>query len=77
MQKDKAQISRNEPSSRHGTPSASDAPGHSQDAKLININALHEVRYSAQKLDVNEQKLRDTVASVGTSVEAVRKALRR
>jgi hypothetical protein len=49
---------------------------HSPDSKRINVNEPHEVLYWAQELGVSEQKLKDAVASVGTSVEAVRKALR-
>lgn len=47
----------------------------SPDSKRINVNEEHEVRYWTKALGVTERELRDTVAKVGTSAEAVRKSL--
>ena len=47
----------------------------SPDSKRININEPHEVQYWTKQLGVSEQRLRETVDKVGTSAEAVRKAI--
>lgn len=45
------------------------------DSKRINVNEEHEVKYWTKALDVTEAKLKELVKSVGTSADAVRKAL--
>ncbi|EIT71903.1 MULTISPECIES: DUF3606 domain-containing protein [Hydrocarboniphaga] len=47
----------------------------SPDSKRINVNEAHEVSYWTKALGVSERQLRDAVEKVGTSAEAVRKAL--
>ena len=46
-----------------------------QDRARINVNEEHEVRYWTKALGVSEQKLREAVAAVGVSAEAVRRHL--
>lgn len=46
-----------------------------QDRARINVNEDHEIRYWAQALGVSEQQLREAVAAVGVSAEAVRQHL--
>ena len=48
-----------------------------QDSSRINIHEEHEVRYWTQALGVPKDKLVKVVEEVGTSAEAVRKALKR
>lgn len=42
-----------------------------QDRSRINVNEAHEVRYWTQRFGVSEQVLREAVAAVGVSVDAV------
>ncbi|MDM0049941.1 DUF3606 domain-containing protein [Variovorax sp. J22R115] len=46
-----------------------------QDRARINVNEDHEVRYWTQALGVSEAKLREAVAAVGVSADAVRQHL--
>ena len=46
-----------------------------QDRARINVNEDHEVRYWTQALEVSEEKLREAVAAVGVSADAVRQHL--
>lgn len=46
-----------------------------QDRARININEDHEVRYWTQALGVSEEQLREAVAAVGVSADAVRQHL--
>lgn len=46
-----------------------------QDRARINVNEDHEVRYWTQALGVSEEKLREAVAEVGVSADAVRQHL--
>ena len=46
-----------------------------QDQLMINVNEPHEVRYWMQALGVPEEQLREAVAAVGVSADAVRKHL--
>lgn len=48
-----------------------------QDAARINVNEDYEVRYWTDKFGVSEQQLRDAVAKVGVSAQAVEEELRR
>ena len=43
-----------------------------QDRARINVNEDHEIRYWTQALGVTEEELREAVAAVGVSAEAVR-----
>lgn len=45
----------------------------SPDRDRINIHEEHEVRYWSEALDITPDQLKSVVASVGTSVEAVRR----
>jgi hypothetical protein len=47
-----------------------------QDRARINLNEPHEVEYWTEALGCTEQQLRDAVAAVGVSAEAVRDYLR-
>ena len=46
-----------------------------QDRSRINVNEDHEVRYWMQTLGVSEEQLREAVAAVGVSADAVRQHL--
>lgn len=46
-----------------------------QDRARINVNEVHEVRYWTEALGVSEEKLREAVAAVGVSADAVRQYL--
>ena len=46
-----------------------------QDRARINVNEDHEVRYWTKALGVTEEKLREAVAAVGVSADAVRQHL--
>lgn len=46
-----------------------------QDRARINVNEEHELRYWTKTLGCTEQELRDTIARVGVSTEAVRREL--
>ena len=46
-----------------------------QDRARVNINEEHEVRYWTDTLGISEQRLRELVQQVGTSVDAVRALL--
>ena len=46
-----------------------------QDRARINVNEDHEVPYWTQALGASEEKLREAVAAVGVSVDAVRQHL--
>ena len=46
-----------------------------QDRSRINVNEDHEVRYWMQALGVSEEQLREAVAAVGVSADAVRQHL--
>ena len=46
-----------------------------QDRARININEDHEIRYWTKALGVSEEKLREAVAAVGVSADAVRQHL--
>ncbi|MDQ8031192.1 DUF3606 domain-containing protein [Bordetella genomosp. 1] len=48
-----------------------------QDRARINVNEPHELRYWTQALQVSEQQLRDAVARVGVSADAVRAHLKK
>ncbi|MEZ2298930.1 DUF3606 domain-containing protein [Variovorax sp. RCC_210] len=43
-----------------------------QDARRINVNELHEVRYWTQTLGVTEAQLRSAIAAAGVEVKDVR-----
>ena len=45
------------------------------DSNWINVNEDHEVKYWTKALGVSETKLKEVIQLVGTSAEAVRKAL--
>ncbi len=45
------------------------------DRSLINTHEAWEVQYWSKKFGVSPEKLRETVQRVGTSTEAVKKAL--
>jgi hypothetical protein len=47
-----------------------------QDRARINVNERHEVDYWSEALGCTEQQLRDAVAAVGVSAQAVREYLR-
>ena len=47
-----------------------------QDRSRINVNQDYELRDWAKKFDVTPERLKEAVASVGTSAEAVEKHLR-
>jgi hypothetical protein len=47
------------------------------DRSRINVNEDYEVKYWTGALNVSEEKLKDAVSKVGTSVEAVKKHLGR
>ncbi|MEJ7728353.1 MAG: DUF3606 domain-containing protein [Polyangiaceae bacterium] len=46
------------------------------DAKRINVNEDHEVRYWTKKLGVSAEKLREAVQAAGTMAADVEKHLR-
>lgn len=46
-----------------------------QDSSRVNVHEDYEVRYWTHKWNVSEQQLREAVAAVGPSVEAVRRHL--
>jgi hypothetical protein len=46
-----------------------------QDRARINVNEDHEIRYWTQALGVTQEQLREAVAAVGVSVDAVRQHL--
>ena len=46
-----------------------------QDRARVNVNEEHEIRYWTEALGVSEEKLREAVAAVGVSADAVRKHL--
>lgn len=46
-----------------------------QERARVNINEVHDVRYWTHALGVSEEKLREAVAAVGVSAEAVRRHL--
>jgi hypothetical protein len=46
-----------------------------QDRARINVNEPHEVRYWTSKFGCTEEQLRQTVAMVGVSAEAVAREL--
>ena len=46
-----------------------------QDRARINVNEDHEIRYWTQALGVTEEELREAVAAVGVSADAVRQHL--
>ena len=46
-----------------------------QDRARVNVNEEHEVRYWTEALGVSEEKLREAVAAVGVSADAVRQHL--
>ena len=46
-----------------------------QDRARVNVNEDHEVRYWTKALGVTEEKLREAVAAVGVSADAVRQHL--
>ena len=46
-----------------------------QDRARINVNEDHEIRYWTNALGVSEEKLRQAVAAVGVSADAVRQHL--
>lgn len=46
-----------------------------QDRARINVNEDHEIRYWTRALDVTEAQLREAVAAVGVSADAVRQHL--
>ena len=46
------------------------------DRSRINVNQEHEVRYWTKELGVSEERLRSTVAEVGTCAVEVREYLR-
>jgi len=48
-----------------------------QDRARVNVNEPHELRYWTQALQVSEQQLRDAVARVGVSADAVRAHLKK
>ena len=48
-----------------------------QDSSRINVNEKHEVEYWTQALGIPKEKLIATVEKVGTSAEAVKKALKK
>lgn len=48
-----------------------------QDASFINVHEAHEMDYWTQALGVPKDKLIATVVKVGTTVAAVKKALKR
>ena len=48
-----------------------------QDRSRINIEEAHEVRYWTQRFGVSEQALREAVAKVGVSAQAVAEHLGR
>ena len=48
-----------------------------QDAKRINVNEDHEVRYWTKELGVSTEELKAAVKKAGTSAEAVRKELKK
>jgi len=45
------------------------------DDSRINVNEDYELQYWSEKLNVTKEKLKEAVADVGTSVEAVKKYL--
>ena len=45
------------------------------DSKRINVTEDHEIKYWTKALGVSETKLKEVIQLVGTSAEAVRKAL--
>lgn len=47
------------------------------DSKRINVNEDHEISYWTKELGVTKSKLMEIVGRVGTSVEAVRKELKK
>ncbi len=47
-----------------------------QDRSRISLEQDHEVRYWTQRFGVSEQRLREAVAAVGVSVDAVERHLR-
>lgn len=47
-----------------------------QDRARINVNEPHELDYWCEALGCTEQQLRDAVAAVGVSAEAVREYIR-
>ena len=49
----------------------------SPDSKRINVNEDHELSYWTKELGVTKNKLMEIVGRVGTSVEAVRKELKK
>ena len=48
-----------------------------QDSSRINVNEKHEVEYWTQALGIPKEKLIASVEKVGTSAEAVKKALKK
>ena len=48
-----------------------------QDASFINVHEAHEMDYWTQALGVPKDKLIATIAKVGITVAAVKKALKR
>lgn len=47
-----------------------------QDRSRISLEQEHELRYWSQRFGVDEQRLREAVAAVGNSAEAVERHLR-
>lgn len=47
-----------------------------RDAKRVNVNEDYEVQYWTNRFSVSEQRLREAVNKVGTSVDAVAEVLR-
>ncbi len=49
----------------------------SPDSKRINVNEEHELQYWTKELGVTKNQLMEIVGRVGTSVEAVRKEIKK
>ena len=47
-----------------------------RDAKRVNVNEDYEVQYWTNRFSVSEQRLREAVNKIGTSVDAVAEVLR-
>lgn len=47
-----------------------------RDAKRVNVNEDYEVQYWTNRFSVSEQRLREAVNKIGTSVDAVAEELR-
>jgi len=47
-----------------------------EDDSRINVNESYELQYWSEKLNVSKERLKEAVAAVGTTVEAVKEYLK-